>query len=175
MFVPRPLVIVAIVARAGSPFSVTRPTWRVPGRSGSFASKAMRVESGDHDGRQHSNFPLVICTGLPPVDGITYSWSQPSRSLRNAIHLPSGDGCAPPAASPVKLQNFGSTSSCRTLGSPPDTSATYVIRFLKSADVRSNTNHFASIQRRPPNTPAVIVTAVGAPPIADTVMSCPGT
>src|SRR5438067_1484248 len=98
----------------------------------------MRLLSGDHDGRQVSKRPLVswIASGsvrAPSSDGsgMTYSWSQPSASLRNAIHFPSGDGCAPPAASPVMLQNFGSTSSWRTFGSPPDTSATYVVRFFE--------------------------------------------
>ena len=37
-----------------------------PGLSGSLASNAIRVLSGDQLGRHASNSPLVICTASPP-------------------------------------------------------------------------------------------------------------
>src|SRR5262249_42606409 len=104
----------------------------------------------------------------------TNRWSHPSRSLRKAIHLPSGDGWAPALASPVMLQNFSLTSSWSTFGSPPPTSTSDVIRRLKSDDVRSTRKCLGSSHRRPPNPPSV-PSETGAPPDADTALVSPGT
>jgi hypothetical protein len=69
------------------------------------------------------------------------------------------------------LQNFGSTSSYSIRGSPPATSATKVVRVLKSAEVRSKMKCRASSQRRAPNPPPGSVT--GEPPDTGTARACP--
>src|SRR3954467_10042152 len=106
MLVPRPEVSVITCGCTAEPVVVNVATrsCRFPGLGPSFESNAMRVPSGDQDGRHASKDPLVTWIGAPPVDEATYRWSKPSRSLRNEIHLPFGDACGPPRASPVMLQ-----------------------------------------------------------------------
>jgi hypothetical protein len=88
--------------------------------------------------------------------------------------VPSGEACDPPRASPVMLQNFSSTSSCRTVASPVSMSTIDEVRRLKSGDVRSTTRCRASSHRRPPKPPPD-PTAFGAPPDALTTKVWPGT
>ena len=53
-------VIVFTVACDGSEPMVAIPICRSPGCPGAFASKAIRVLSGDHVGRHASKLPFVI-------------------------------------------------------------------------------------------------------------------
>ena len=62
----------------------------MPGCAGSLASKAIRVLSFDHVGRQASKLPFVICTAAPPAAGAEAAASGQPDAFGTAARLSFG-------------------------------------------------------------------------------------